>query len=402
MNNPVLLVLNQIIGSPVISTTISLLILIWVYFFHLRIDATIYSYCYNDVLVRQQYWKIFTSPFCNATFFQLLLNIITLWGIRSLEVLYGSWFIFRYTLLLIVVQPSLIIFFTFLIITLSNMTQQGLSSMSSLNISNHPLRTVTTLGTQGLLLSWLAYQSVKMDINVPFYFLGFLPVPFVLAPLLLIFISPVFGNKLNGLVNTVSLICGYLLGFGVLQILPDMYWSLCFTLNVFLFLLLKLPYFHTTMVVILNNNRNIPGNTTGNNTGSNTGHNAHDESVNGVLDTSTVQGGDEDVLEFNGGSRDNIDNLGDIDNNDDITSSTFNNLHNTHNISSIINSNINTYNAQNTHNIMNSNSILSEPSNNFNTNSSTITIDSFRAARTVIPVYEGKSYFITLLSRFMV
>jgi hypothetical protein len=86
----------------------------------------------------------------------------------------------------------------------------------------------------------LAFQSVSnTDLPRPFFLLGILPIPWTLAPLMMIFISPAYAPRFIGVTNGIGLMTGYLLGFGVLKVLPDWYWSACFVVNVGLFLAIK-------------------------------------------------------------------------------------------------------------------------------------------------------------------
>lgn len=233
MNAAAIIVLKQILKSPVTSLAASALVSTWVKSFHSRTDPTLYTYSYSDLVTRQQWWKLFTAPFCQTTFLSLIFNTITLWGIRSIEVTYGSWFFFRYSLLLIIIEGLLTISVIHLIITYSS--------------SQYPFRNISTGGLSGILISWLAYQQISLvAISDPFYLFGILPLPWDLAPLFVIMITPSFlTSKTVIILNIVSLLCGYMLSFGLLAILPDIYWSACFLFNVSVFLLAKSSHFET-------------------------------------------------------------------------------------------------------------------------------------------------------------
>ena len=51
--------------------------------------------------VRNPSFRIFSSQFLHNKFLHLLFNVITLWEIRKIEFYYGSFFFFKYSLLLI-------------------------------------------------------------------------------------------------------------------------------------------------------------------------------------------------------------------------------------------------------------------------------------------------------------
>ena len=238
MNSAIIAVAGQVSASPVTSLTISMLVSTWVKIYHSRWDPALYSYSYIDLMTKQQWWKIFTAPFCQTSFLSLLFNVITLWGIRSVEVVYGSWYFFRYSLLLIAVQGLLTTWIIHLIVTYSA-TQISLRNMS---IS----------GCSGIILSWMAYQvSSQMVMNDPFYLLGFIPIPWDLAPIFIMIIS---RSRTLVVLNTVGYLTGICLSYGLLQMLPDLYWSACFIFNIAISLLISSSFFQAFLVSLNSNN----------------------------------------------------------------------------------------------------------------------------------------------------
>jgi membrane associated rhomboid family serine protease len=264
-------VLKQIASSPVISLTISSFVAIWVKLFHSKTDPLLYSFSYDNCLNRQQWWRLFSAPCCHASFIQLVFNAITLWGMRGLERTYGSWFFLRYTLILIIAEALLNISLIHAIMSYS-------SAYFNISPAQHPLRTLPTLGSSGILLSWITFQLIsEKEISEPFFFIGLIPIPWdtLLAPLFLIFVSSIIGSKTNAVTNIVSLASGFLLGVGVLKILPDFYWSICFIFDIAVFLLLQSNLLQSALTSI---NQSSPDD---------------DNSSDGTQ----IQGGDEDVVE---------------------------------------------------------------------------------------------------------
>lgn len=95
----------------------------------------------------------------------------------------------------------------------------------------------------------------------PFYLFGILPLPWDLAPLFVTLITPSFLNSKTVIIlNVISLLCGYFLSFGLLAILPDVYWSACFLFNVTIFLLVKSSHFQAFIESLSNDNRGVPSN----------------------------------------------------------------------------------------------------------------------------------------------
>ena len=241
MNAATFIVLKQISSSPVTSLGVTVLVATWVRLFSTRADPSLYLYSYSDLVVRQQWWKLLTAPFCQSSFLSLLFNSITLWGIRSIEVTCGSWYFLRYSILLMAVGGLLTTLVIHLIINYSS--------------TQHPFRNTSTGGFSGIIVSWLAYQQIsRITMSHPFYLFGLLPLPWDLAPLFVILITPSFLNpKTVTILNIVSLLSGHMLSFGLFAILPDIYWSTCFLFNAALYLFIKSSFFNSYMTLLNSN-----------------------------------------------------------------------------------------------------------------------------------------------------
>lgn len=228
-------VLQQVSDSPIISLTVCLLVAIFVGIFHGRVDIHEVSNNFFEVVTREQYWKVFAAPLCHASFTHLIINVITLWAIRDVEKIYGSFFFLRYTMVLIIAEAAVSFGGIALILSVTG------SLNRTAYIRQHPLiRNINCYGFSSVLLAWLAFHSISgVTLPRPFFLLGILPIPWGLAPLMMIFIAPLYAPRFIGVTNGIGLLSGYLLGFGVLKVLPDVYWSLWFLFDVFLFLAYK-------------------------------------------------------------------------------------------------------------------------------------------------------------------
>ena len=89
-----------------------------------------------------------------------------------------------------------------------------------------------TLGSSGIILSWLAFQSVTDPMTKNVMFFGYFNIHPALAPLVVISICYFILPTGYAYVNLGGLLSGYLLASGVLEILPGFYWSACFLLNI--------------------------------------------------------------------------------------------------------------------------------------------------------------------------
>ena len=228
------IVIGELLASPVTVIIACVLVAIWVKLFHSRIDVRQFAYNYLDIWIREAYWKALAAPFCHQSKFHIMINVITLWAIRDIERTYGSWFFFRYTVVLMLAEVAILMSTIAFVLSMSGFTQIA-------TIRQHPfVRNSYCYGFSSILLAWLAFQSVS-DVLLPrpFFLVGLLPVPWALAPLMMIFISPMYAPRFIGVTNGIGLLCGYLLGFGVLKILPDAYWTFCFSFNVLLFFMMK-------------------------------------------------------------------------------------------------------------------------------------------------------------------
>ena len=144
-------------------------------------------------------------------------------------------FFLRFTVVLILAEVAILMSMIAFVLSISG----GFTQIAT--IRQHPfVRNSYCYGFSSILLAWLAFQSVS-DVLLPrpFFLVGMLPIPWALAPLMMIFISPMYAPRFIGVTNGIGLLCGYLLGFGVLKILPDAYWTFCFSFNVMLFLTMK-------------------------------------------------------------------------------------------------------------------------------------------------------------------
>ncbi len=168
-----------------------------------------------------------SAPFVHQTFLHLILNATTIWSCRIVESTYGSLFYFRYSLLLMISEALISFLLIYYIRTIARVNSQY-------QIASHFLSNVQSFGCSGLILGWLAFLScvggpLQDDTII---ILGFFNVSLWYAPLIMIFAYHICLLKGNLLYNWSGLCSGYLLGLGILRILPDFYWSMCFISDV--------------------------------------------------------------------------------------------------------------------------------------------------------------------------
>jgi membrane associated rhomboid family serine protease len=217
-------VLWQGISCPVTTVLILATCWVWVKLFIQDWDPRHVTVTYTDVAQKKQYWRIFTAPLAHTSILLLLVNASLIWSIRTIETNYGSLFVLRYTAVLIISES--LIACTVMYILMRTLQNSDLRQLVS---------STTTLGSSGLILSWLAFQSVTFSaapVQKYVVLFGYFNVHPALAPLVIIFLYCFILPAGYSYSNFGALISGYLLAAGLLQVLPGFFWSACFLVDV--------------------------------------------------------------------------------------------------------------------------------------------------------------------------
>lgn len=212
--------IGLVFQSPCISITVVYLIWAWSKFLVEEWDYRRMTLSYQDCVSKCQYWRIFTAPLSHQSTSHLLANLLTLWSCRSIERRYGSWFIFRYSALLLLCEAGLTILFI-----------QYCMKLSRNEMVTNTLYTMSSSGISGLILAWMAYSSIDPKAEV-FLFLGIIPLHPALAIIPTICFHYFLGPVSTVYSNLCGLISGYLLASGVLLCLSGGYWTFCFLVNI--------------------------------------------------------------------------------------------------------------------------------------------------------------------------
>ncbi|RYH12845.1 rhomboid family intramembrane serine protease, partial [archaeon] len=220
-------VIFEVIGHPFCVVYIIIVAWVWVNVVVEEWDYKPFILSYEDCVIKRQYWRLLTSPLIHKSFLHLFFNLVMLWSVRWVEDEYGSWFMFRYTILLHFSEGL----FAFLLI------QYGIK-LARNEIFRQYLSNIQSLGSSGVVIAWLTFMSTHLRTS-PIIFLGVLPFhpayalfPTILLNYLLTPLSNVYAN-LSGL------LCGYMLAGGVLTLLPTPYLTICILGNIFLMTLLS-------------------------------------------------------------------------------------------------------------------------------------------------------------------
>lgn len=217
----------EIVEHPFCAMFILVISWMWVKVSYKEVDIGKYSLSIVECWDNRQYWRMLTAPFLHTSLIHLMLNISCLWNLRYVEINYGSLFMIKYSIILSLSE--------FLLWT-SIMT--SCSKFLESSVLSEMLFRLQYSGTSGLVLAWLAFQSVEVmnqKTNAIFMLFGFLSVPSSIAPVILLGLFYLLTPQNNGVANSSGLLTGYLLGVGFLRIMDSTYWTVCILINVFLF-----------------------------------------------------------------------------------------------------------------------------------------------------------------------
>lgn len=220
----------DLIDHPFCTIFILLISWLWVKSIYHEVDIRKYSLSINDCFTNKQYWRIITAPFLHVSFVHLLLDISCIWNLRYVEINYGTWFIVRYSLILCLSETLI----TYGIMkTFSRFVDNTVLTEILFKLQYH--------GSSGLVLGWLAFQSVEVmneKFDALFLLFGLLSIPSSFAPVILIGLYYLCIPRNNGVANSSGMFAGYLLGVGFLRIMDNTYWTICILFNLFAFLLI--------------------------------------------------------------------------------------------------------------------------------------------------------------------
>jgi hypothetical protein len=196
-----------------------------------------YSLSLHEIVRKCQWKRIITFAFIHPQFMPFIYTIIGTWCCnRHVELLHNTFFYLRYSLLLIITEGAMLVAILYCIQVYGS---QSLGAGGGLAI----LQGIRVMGSSGLIMAWTCYLALtslftlhtaspatKESLGL-FYIIGLIPVSWYLAPVILLCLTPILLPKEAVLCNGIGFLNGYLLYFGILKILPDFYWTLCFVVN---------------------------------------------------------------------------------------------------------------------------------------------------------------------------
>lgn len=230
----ILSVIWEAVSAPIVSLTLLGTMWVWVKLFLQEWDPRQFSLSYGDCLQKNQFWRVLLAPLSHNSFWMMLLNTSVMWNFRNIEKVQGSFFFLRYSVLLILSEAII----TFVLIYFSMRLTNSIGVRQTLT-------TLNTIGSAGFILAWLSFESIAFaDEHNPksVVLLGWLNLHPITAPIVMVALYYFFLPATHAYSNLSGLLSGYLLVGGLLKILPDIYWSLCFLLDVALVVVASIAF----------------------------------------------------------------------------------------------------------------------------------------------------------------
>ena len=196
---------------------------------YLKLDH--FALTYNDIIKKTQVYKVIATSFSHTSWIHLLFDLISLWCIRQLESIYGSFYFLKYTIVLMICESIISLLLLYLLTIIARLT-------------TNPFENTKFTGSSGFVLAWLTYASIESTTNTLYnntyyYILGLIPIYWLFAPLIMALLIPIIANRHNAVANISGLLTGYLMYTGIIQILPNTYWTICNSINILLFILVN-------------------------------------------------------------------------------------------------------------------------------------------------------------------
>lgn len=204
----------------VICLYITILITYGLVYF-LNSDLEYLNFNVIDFYKKKQWWRLVSSTICHSSIAHLFICLTTLFEIRKIEVLVGSSFFLRNSVVVLVANR--LIFSAIILIA---------DYFTSRTLDNYFSRSFQSFGMDGLLYAWFAFFSV-IHPEEHVYILGFIPISSSMAPLILLLIMQLILPKSpNFLDYSAGVLIGILLALRLFNVLPNTYWTLCLVFDI--------------------------------------------------------------------------------------------------------------------------------------------------------------------------
>lgn len=216
-------IFEQIAAMPATTCIILLNSVLWFRAWNARLPFDAVSTSYEAVILRKEYWRVFTAAFSHLDIMHLVFNMASLWSCGQMEALFGSVFYLRTTLLLLF---------------LSSAISNAIFHFLIFRIGQRNYATRQAVGYSCVVFGWMtimAQLQPSMDIPLPFGIS--LPVSF--APFMSLFITQLIVRRASFLGHLSGIFAGLLIAWGMFQWVSP-YWLLTSMIHVVLAVLVSL------------------------------------------------------------------------------------------------------------------------------------------------------------------
>lgn len=214
--------LTDITLHPLSSLSITFLVWVWTRVFcgeivEHQLDGTVVDQCsFLDLLGKEV-----VSVFMHGTFLHLIFEVFSIWHLRHVEMLVGTSFLLRYSLLYIFIEAVI----RYVISASKQLKFQDLYLLPGKQ------------GFSGLLIFW----SI-LNLSAPTAMLGVITVAPVVLPILLLSFYVLFIPQTPYFSIFLSILFGLMIHFRVFMVLEDIYWNLSFIIDLFLVVTININY----------------------------------------------------------------------------------------------------------------------------------------------------------------
>lgn len=171
------------ISSPTISIIIIITLFLYIKVTYSEIDSNRLVSSYKDIVTKGQWYRIISCIVIHTTLTHFLLSVFTLWQLRKIEVMLGSLYFLRYSILLVFFESFMSNMLAYILVSGKLVALGDVGISFGMRIAN-----VNVFGSSSLVLAWLAYASTTTTMysqtTEPFYVWGLVPIPWFLAPLI--------------------------------------------------------------------------------------------------------------------------------------------------------------------------------------------------------------------------
>jgi len=94
--------LYDILESPASSAVAGACIATWLYTLHYEIPFDRIAFSYGKVVINKEYWRVLTASFSHSGIMHLCFNLSALWSCNKLELMFGSLWYLKISLVLLV------------------------------------------------------------------------------------------------------------------------------------------------------------------------------------------------------------------------------------------------------------------------------------------------------------